>query len=177
MAKITLEEAQEFAVLPADSIVDLKIEEVNVRDNARPDGTTWQSLDFRFKILGIQATGDGSPVSAYDSLVTQDIYGGAGFRLTDHAENKLRQWCEAIFQMPLEKGFELDTDMLAGRRVRGVTTQYKTKVGYDRHKVDSLLPKAGESGPAVQPVAATQSSAPAQDWGFQVAAKTDEPPF
>lgn len=160
MAKIILEEQPEFVVLPPDSIIDLKVEEANVVEAQGRNGS-WQKVEFKFKVLGIQATGDGSPVENYDTVITSTIYGSCSARLTDSPENKLRQWCEAIFQMPLEVGFELDTDMLIGRAVRGVTSQYQTKAGSDRHQVNALLPKSGTAPASVpQPTAATQGSAP-----------------
>lgn len=181
MAKIVMEEQPDFDVLPQDSILDLKIDEVEVRD-VEYNGRSWQSVDFKFKILGVQATGDGSAPSNFDGMIGGTIFGSCSAKLTDNPENKLRQWCEAIFQMPLEVGFELDTDLLVGRQVRGVTTAYKNKSGFDRAKVDSLLPKAGSgAGPATTPKAATQGSKPAPaaagSWGDWGKGQSEDPPF
>lgn len=183
MAKITLEEQPEFAVLPPDSILELLIEEAEVKTVEGRNGP-WQKVECKFKILGVQATGDGSPVENYDSLVTQSIYGSVPFRLTDSPENKLRQWSEAIFQVEMGVGFELDTDMFVRRQVRGVTSQYdaktkdpKTGLPFKRHQVDALLPKSGgmaTAGVATSPQATP--AAPALDpWG--ATQPTEEPPF
>lgn len=178
MAKIVLEEQPEFAVLPAETILDLVIEEANIKTLEGRNGP-WQKVEVKFKILGIQATGDGSPVEAYDSLVTQNIYGSVPFRLTDAAENKLRLWAEAIFQMELGAGFELDTDMFVRRQVRGVTSQYdsktkdpKTGVAFKRHQVDALLPKGGSAAPTL--TAVPTPAVPADPWG---SAQSEDPPF
>lgn len=180
MAKITLEEQPDFLTFPVDSILDLKIEECNiVTVNGRRGD--WQKVECKFKILGIQAIGDGSPVQAYDSMVTQTIFGSVPFRLTDSADNKLRQWAEAIFNMELGLGFELDTDMFVGRRVRGLTSQYDKKAGdqvFKRHQVDALLPAAGAASAAAPAAAAPAAAAPAADpWGSTSWGQSEEPPF
>ena len=185
MAKITLEEQPEFLTFPVDSILDMKIEEANVVTVNGQRGE-WQKVEFKFKILGVQALGDGSPVNTFDSMVTQTIWGSVPFRLTDSAENKLRQWAEAIFGMELGLGFELDTDMFVGRRVRGLTGQYEKRTGdqvYKRHQIEALLPAAGGQQGATAAVAAT-ATAPATasggdpwgtSWGNQ--GQSEDPPF
>lgn len=180
MAKIILEEQPDFATLPPDSILELLVEEASVRTIEGRNGP-WQKVECKFKILGIQATGDGSPVENYDSLVTQSIWGSVPFRLTDSPENKLRQWAEAILQVELGLGFELDTDMFERRQCRGVTSQYdaKTKdpstgLPFKRHQVEFLLPKSGNVT-AKPLVAAASTPAPLDPWGSTQAG--DEPPF
>lgn len=187
MARITMEEQQEFAVLPVDSILELKVEHATVKTVDGRNGT-WQKVEFEFKVLGVQALGDGGPVEQFDDLITRSIYGSVPFKLTDSPENKLRQWAEAILGMELGIGFELDTDMFEGRQCRGITSQYKTKAGYDRHQVESLLPKGG-SAAASAPVASSAGSDPwatpapagagsTQDpWGSTSWGADDEPPF
>lgn len=168
MPKITMEEQPEFAVLPDDSIVHLKIEDLKVKDVEGQHGP-WQKLEFTFKILGIQAVGDGSNPEDYESLITSKIWGSVPFKLTDNPENKLRQWAEAILDMPLSVGFELDTDFFFNREVRGVTNTYdkkakdpRTGLPFKGHQINSLLPKSG--GPAVaQAQPAAQQAPPAQN--------------
>lgn len=181
MAKITLEEQPEFLTFPVDSILDMKIEEANVVTVNGQRGD-WQKVEFKFKILGIQALGDGSPVNTFDSMVTQTIWGSVPFRLTDSPENKLRQWAEAIFGMELGLGFELDTDMFVGRRVRGLTGQYEKRSGdnvYKRHQIEALLPAAGGQQPAPVAAGATASGAPANPWGdnWGQPGQSEDPPF
>lgn len=187
MAKIVVEEQPEFQTLPAESILELKIDEVEIRtvNGARGE---WQKVEFKFKILGIQAIGDGSPKEAYDSLITGPIWGSVPFRLTDNPENKLRIWAEAILGMELGVGFELDTDHFVNRQVRGITTTYNAKAidpatnqPFKRHQIETLLPKHG--GAAAAPAMATAAapaptaSKPTDDpWGDNWA-RTEEPPF
>lgn len=193
MAKITVEHQDEILTFPPDTILELKIEECNTRE-VQGQRDSWTKLEFKFKILGIQAIGDGGPVDAYEGWVTRDIYGSVPFRLTDNPENRLRIWAEAIFQQELGVGFELDTDMFQGRRVRGLTSQYNAK-GRDsqgnpfkRHQIETLLPFGGgaQAAPAVSapavPVSAPAGpgSAPAADpWGAPASwgNSSDEPPF
>lgn len=189
MAKLTVEHQEEILTFPTDTILDLKIEEANVKtvQGARGD---WQKVEFKFKVLDIQATGDGSPRDAYSNWIGQFIYGSVPARLTDSPENKLRIWAEAVFRQPLGLGFELDTDMFLSRRVRGLTSQYESNsrgAGGEklkRHQIETLLPAHDSSAPAAAPAAPV---APAQDpWATPAAAApandpwgtgSDEPPF
>ena len=159
MAKIVAEEQVEYPTLPDDSIIHLKIEEANTVDVPGRSGDTWTKLEFKFKILGIQTTGDGSPVENYANLIGTNIYGSVPFRLTDSPENKLRIWAEAILGMDIGVGFELDTDYFLRREVRGITDSYeKRKSGvnprtgrpFRQHQVMTLL-RAGAPAPTPAP--------------------------
>lgn len=170
MAKIVLEEGKEFALLPVDSIVNLKIAEVVIRDVDGARGK-WEKLEITFEILSVQATGDGSPVGAYDAAIGSKIWGSVPFKLTDSAENKLRMWTEAILGMELGLGFELDTDYFVGRTVRGLTTQYEKRAKdsqgnpFKSHQIGSLLPAATTQQAPQAPnyaAAPTPAAAPAQ---------------
>jgi hypothetical protein len=185
MPRITMTDQPDFAVLPSDSIVLLKIEETSIREVDGKNGK-WEKLNVKFKVLDIQAIGDGSPKEGYESLIGDTMWGSVPFKLTTNPENKLRQWVEAIFGMELSQGFELDTDLLEGRTVRGITSQYASKTTdasgkpFMRHQVDSLLPYGSGVGSlaAVTPKPdpwATQ----AQATGGTPAGSyyTDEPPF
>ena len=192
MAKIILEEQPEFAVLPAESILHLKVEEVSVKDVDGRNGS-WQKLEFKFKILGIQAIGDGGQPEDYESLITQHIWGSVPFRLTDSAENKLRLWAESILQMELGVGFELDTELFLRREVRGITSTYnkratdpRTGQPFKAHQVESLLPKGGspqaqQQNPWTQQQQPTQQPAQESPWVTSGAPATsstwEDPPF
>lgn len=188
MAKIVVEEQKEFAVLPADSILHLKVDELKVKEVDGQNGK-WEKLEFTFKILGIQAVGDGSPVEDYENLISTKIWGSVPFRLTDSPENRLRQWAEAILGIELGVGYELDTDHFERREVRGVTTTYnkrsvnpKTGQPFKAHQIDSLLPKAGGyAAAAPAPAAAnpweTPVVAPVNDPWATPGVDPDEPPF
>lgn len=193
MARLIMEEQKDFAVMPADSILLLKVDEIDIRD-VEGDRGTWQKMNVKFKILDVQVVGDGSPKENYESVFGGHIYGSVPFRLTDSPENKLRQWLEAIFGMELTLGFELDTDLLLGKTVRGITSTYTTKKldpttqkGYLRHQVNSLLPYGTSSlGQNVAPPAPAPAAmdpwnpgpAAPQQWGQSGGSTfTDEPPF
>src|SRR3954471_13099437 len=111
MARTVLEHHEDRLTFPADSILELKIDEAKVSEQNRRDGTgTWEKLSIKFKILGVQAVGDGSNPAGYDNWITEYIYGSIPFYLSDSADNKLRIWLEAIFRTELGLGFEFDTN-------------------------------------------------------------------
>lgn len=178
MAKLTMEEAKDFAVLPEESILDLKVMTVEEREVNGRNGT-WTKLSLEFKILGIQAIGDGSPVEEYADLVTEKIFGSVPLKLTDSPDNKLRQWAEAILRIDMGVGFELDTAMFKDRMVRGVTSIWMKKVGgneYPRHQVEFLLPMT-EQTVATPPPAASQSGWAAPEVNAQAAAAPAADPW
>lgn len=183
MAKITVEEQDTILTFPPDSILELKIEEAVTETVQGRGGEPWTKVKFKFKILGIQAIGDGSPKEPYENWITKNIYGSVPFRLTNSPENKLRIWAEAIFRQELGLGFELDTDMFVGRQVRGLTSQYDAKakdsngVPFKRAQIETLLPFGGAAAsPQATPAAAPATPAPAADpWGSNE--WSDEPPF
>lgn len=164
MAKITLEHQEEILTFPVDTILELKIQEVSI-ETIQSERGDWQKARFKFKILGIQALGDGGDPGPYESWITRDIWGSVPWRLTDSPENKLRIWAEAIFRRELGEGFELDSDMFLQRSVRGLTSQYDAKSRdsegnpFKRHQIETLLPWS--DGSPAQPVAA---SAPVGGW-------------
>lgn len=172
MAKITLEEQQEFQVLPVDSIVLARIDTIEEQEvegrNGRPN---WKKLNFTFKILAIQHVGDGSSPAEFDELVGRNLYGNVSARFTTSPENTLRQWVEAIYGMELQPGFELDTDLLLNKQVRVVTSTYNTAKGYLRHQAESLLPYA-QSGVGAAPV----GQAPQQAYGQPQVQQYAQPP-
>lgn len=140
MVNLTVEEQVEYSTLPNDSIILVKILEVNDILIGQGTDREWTKLDFKFKILEIQHVGDGSPIQQYDDLVGQEIFGGVSARLTTHPENKLRQWAEAIFGMELGVGFQLNTDQFLQRQVRAITGTYQKRgTTFWRHTVESLL--------------------------------------
>lgn len=193
MAKLTVEEQKEYAVLPADSILLLKVDELTEKEVNGANGP-WTKLEIKFKVLGIQATGDGSPVDGYEDMIAGPIWGSVPLRLTEHPENKLRLWAEAILGIEMGLGFELDTDVFVGRECRGITSQYdkrnvdpKTGKPFKGHQVTSLLPKAtgqyaaaapAPAAPAADPwTTPTPQPAAADPWARQPSLGDDEPPF
>lgn len=190
MATITMEEYEEFPTFPVDSILFLKIDDCAVREINGPRGT-FKKLEFTFKILGVQAAGDGSSPGDYDVQLGRSIYGSVPFRFNDSPENKLKQWVEAVLGIELGIGFELDTELLKGRSVRGVTSQYEKKnidprtgKGFLAHQIDSLLPQGGNViNPTPPPVQQPAGVASGSSWGGPPPADADswmladEPPF
>ncbi len=169
MARITMEEHVEYPTLPADSILYLKVIENTVRE-AGSNGRTWEKLEFKFKILGIQVTGDGSPIEDYETLIGQHIWGSVSYKFNDSPENRLKQWVEAILGLSdLGVGFDLDTDVLNGKSVRGITSQYERKnidprTGrpFKAHQINSLLIAKGDLPARGGATSAWDSPPPAQ---------------
>lgn len=169
MAKLVVEEQKEIPTLPDDSILHLKVEEIELK-TVQGNRGPWDKLDFKFKILGVLHVEGAYSPEEFGNLLGENIYGGMGARMTDSPENRLRLWAEAILQRELPVGFELDTDYLLGREVRGVVRTYEkrninpaTGQPFRGHNVQSLLPLGGGvSGPA--PGDAAPQPAP-QNWG------------
>jgi hypothetical protein len=199
MPKLIAEEHKDFQLLPKDSMLFLRIVDLEVRDVERRNGGHWQKLEFTFEVTGIQQIGDGSDPSTYSEMVNSKIWGSAPFKLTDSPDNKLKRWIEAILGLEITAGFELDTDYLLKREVRGTTSVYekrnknpRTGLPFMGHQVEDLLAKGsanpalggwgGQGGaqPAQQPQQAAQRPAqqtaqPAQAGMFS--GWDDAPPF
>lgn len=201
MAKITVEEQKEFTLLPPDSILLLKVDECTTKEQQGRNGP-WIKLEVKFKVLGIQAIGDGSDPRDYEAIIGGPIWGSVPFKITDSPENKLNLWTSAILGLEPTVGYELDTDHFLNREVRGLTSQYdkrstdpRTGLPFKGHQIDSLLPKgpgpqfqqappqyaAQQQQPPAQPQ--YQQPAPVQDpWGTPAqdpwgTPNSDEPPF
>lgn len=139
MAKFTLEENSggDFLNLPDDAIVQVEVVSVETRaaTNSKT-GESWNKENFRFKITDIPD----ALQEEFGVLEGSTIFGSVSSKFTMHPDNKLRQWVEALLDMELDAGFELDTDMLVGRRARAVISSYIKKDGTRNHQVAGLLP-------------------------------------
>lgn len=154
MAKFTLQEANNnFLTLPEDAIIQVLVESIEERTatNAKT-GESWDKLNFKFKIVELPS----SLEEEFGVLVGSTIFGSVAAKLTSHPDNKLRQWAEALLDLgDLGGGFELDTDMLVGRKARGVVGNWvRTSDGSVNHQIKGLLPLAaaaiGGSGSAAR---------------------------
>ena len=175
--KLQLEEADEYLIFPADSILHMKIDSIEVQEREGNNGS-YKRLNFKFSILGIQTLGEGAPhpAEAYDVMIGSKMFGAVSANFTTSPNNKLRQWTEAILGLELAPGFELDTDLLVGRKVRGVTgiwtgTKVDVATGNVKsgHQINALLPSGANGVPAAAPPQqwvqqAPVQSAPAQQW-------------
>lgn len=140
MARFTLEETAggDFLTLPEETVIQVAVETVEEREVPGRDGNPgWTKLSFRFKVLELPTALE----AEYGVLIGTPIFGSVSARFTSHPDNKLRQWSEALLNIgELDPGFELDTDMLIGRKARAVTNTYKKKDGTLNHQVKGLLP-------------------------------------
>lgn len=174
-----LEEAESFGVLPVDTIIQVEVAEITERPvpgkNGNPD---WMKLEFKFRILGVPDN-----LSEHRNLVGSHIWGNVSAKFTDHPDNKLRQWSESLLGVSVNQpGFELDTDILVGRKARAVISQYQRKDLTWQHQVATLLPAGGSpttpSAPAVTVV--NNVTTPVAEQGVLAGngwASNDEPPF
>jgi hypothetical protein len=148
MATFTLQENNDsvYGVLPVDTIIEVEVEDVSQREVPGRDGKEgWTKLEFKFLIKSVPTALE----DEYGSLVGSRIWGSVGARFTEHPDNKLRQWSEALLNLgSLTVGFELDTDMLIGRRARGQVGQYNKRDGSQQHQIIGLLPLAAAMAPA-----------------------------
>lgn len=168
MPKLTLEESKDLDCLPEDSMIIIEVVEIAERHVPGRDGKDgWDKLEFKCVIKDVAP----NLREDYSELIGTNIWGSTGMRFTTHPDNKLRQWSEALLDMgELDQGFELDTDILIGRKAKAVTGTY-TKRGSTskRHEINGMLPfgpLGGSTGPANQEMFAAASG------GFD-----DDPPF
>jgi hypothetical protein len=137
--KLTMTAAEEFLALPEDSLIQVSVHSVDVREVPGRDGKDgWTSLSFRFTIIDMPTALE----PKYGSLIGGTIFGSVSAKLTTHPDNKLRKWTEALLGLgELDEGFELETEMFIGRKARAQVGNY-TKTGSTQvqHKVIGLLP-------------------------------------
>lgn len=164
MAKITLEEAQEseFLTLPQDALVKVRVLDHEIIDLDGRYGP-WQKLNFKFEVLEVLYP------EGYEACVGQWVWGGVPFRFTDHPDNALKQWVEAIYGLELQPGFELDTDQLNGRECKAVIETYMKNNGYEGNRVGSLVPLGGAVS---TPQAADSASSPSEPQTLQSVASS-----
>jgi hypothetical protein len=149
MAKLTLEEPDvldgEKVILPPESVVQVRVLEVREAERGpNAKGEFWQVLDFKFEIVGAP--------EQYKGAIGDWIWGNVSARFTTHPDNKLRQWVQALFGLDLEPGFELDTEVLVGRKARAVISNYKKRDGNVGQGVAGLLPLDGGTAAPAAPV-------------------------
>lgn len=155
--KIIATEGEDFVVLPQDLIITVRVDSTKVEQVPGRDGKDpWDKLDFKFTIEQVAN-------EQYKDAEGQNIWGGVGFRLTDHPDNRLKQWVEALLGIEVSQGFELDTDMLLNRRARAIVENFTRRNGTVGHKVGALLPlvDAGQAAAAAAVSSQPAASAPA----------------
>lgn len=163
MAKLIVEEAKDYSVLPEDTIVGIEVEDITEREVPGVGGHEgWTKLEFKTVIRELPT--HLAEVAEYRELLDTTLWGSVSMRLTQHPDNKLRQWAEALLDMgPLPVGFELDTDMLKRRRGRAVVGHY-TKRGSTspRMRINAILPPAPMGSGSGRPAAPAWTPTPAQ---------------
>lgn len=135
MPKLVMTEAEEWPVLPPDTIIGVRVNNTKVETIQGSKGD-WEKLSFEFEIV--------SAPDPHGDQVGGRIWGDVPFRLTEHVDNRLRQWVEALFGIELSAGFELDTDMLNGREAKAIVANYDRRSSGKGHKVDALIPMGGQ---------------------------------
>lgn len=155
MPKAALEEAKDWTVLPADTIITVKVLDAaaEVLDGKYGE---WTKLNVTFEILDAP-----EPYASKPDVIGSKIWGGVPFRFEDDPDNPLKNWTEAIlgFDISGQLGFELDTDDWIGRKCRAVVRTFTKKNGKEGHGVDALLPLG--SGTVAAPEGAAQQLAEA----------------
>jgi hypothetical protein len=177
MPVYTLQEAETFGVLPVDTIIQVEVADITERPVPGKDGKEgWVKLEFKFRITGVPDALAGE----YGSLIDSHLWGSVSAKFTDHPDNKLRQWSESLLGVSVNQpGFELDTDILIGRKARAVISQYQRRDQTFQHQVATLLPAAGVS-PTVTAPTVVNTPEPVQQTLAPVTAAngwTEDPPF
>lgn len=133
MAKIKMEEAPEFEVFPPETVILVSVVSYEIKEFDGANGP-WEKANFKFNVEKVF-----NP--EFKSLEGTTMWGGVAFKFTDHPDNKLKQWVEALLGFEIEAGFELDLDDLVGRSAKAITGTY-TKKGSneERHTIESLIP-------------------------------------
>jgi len=174
-----MEEATTFETLPVDAIIQVEVEDITEKFVEGKNGKEgWNKLEFKFLITGLPS----ALQDQYESLIGSRIWGSVSARFTTHDDNKLRQWAEALLGISVnEPGFELDTDILVGRKARGVVSQYTKRDGTAAHQIAGLLSPTGEA-PVV--TVSPPTTPPTQEKMEEAVGVTaldfsgdDEPPF
>ena len=154
--KRTLGERTEPDLIPADTILTVKVESIEPREWSSATGPI-HKLSFKFLILDL-------PREAGVEWIGRTVYGSVFDRFEDHPDNELKQWVEALLGgIEITSGFELDTDQLIGRKARAVIEHYPRKVGGTGQSVGALLPIASAAplaSPAPQPLPPPKPAAP-----------------
>lgn len=154
MAVIKADKGEDFVVLPKDIVINVRVDSTKVETiPGKGNNDDWDKLDFKFTITHVSN-------EQYQEAAGQTIWGGVPFRLTDHPDNRLKQWVEALLGIEVSEGFELDTDLLNGRQARAIVDNYPRKTGGMAHKVGALLP-LGDPGAAKAAAVFDSPAAPA----------------
>lgn len=173
MTRITAVDQENRILLPEDTLLMLTTTEVKVVEREGRSGP-YSRLEFRFTITDVIAPGNGEPRDRYLGVIGTSIWGGVSARLTTASDNPLRLWTEALLNIQVTAGFELDTDYLVNRRCRGVVRQYVTRKMDSNgnpmkgNSVEHLLGVGHSTQPTVMPTApATPAApvAPVDSWG------------
>lgn len=169
-----MEETKTFETLPPDTMIQVEVEDVTEKWVEGKNGNEgWAKLEFKFLIRGVPTQLE----DQYGDLVGSRIWGSVSAKFTDHPNNKLRQWSEALLGSSVNQpGFELDTDVLIGRKCRAATTQYKRQDGTFNHQIGSLYEAIGTASATViaAPVPAAE---PTPSEPVLAMTLDDEPPF
>lgn len=160
MAKIAMEEAKDWTVLPEGTIITVKVLDEQTEELDGKYGK-WTKLNLTFEIIDAP-----EPYKNAPDVVGSKIWGGVPFRFEDDPENPLKNWAEAIlgFDLSGNLGFELDTADFIGRKCRAVIRTFTKKNGKEGHGIDALLP-----------LGSGQTAAP-QDSAAQLAEASKQPP-
>lgn len=158
MAKIAMEEAQEWTVLPENTIITVKVLDSKVEELDGKYGK-WQKLNVTFEIVDAP-----EPYASKADVIGSKIWGGIPFRFEDDPDNPMKNWTEAIlgFDLSEQVGFEVETDDWVGRKCRAVVRTFTKRNGKEGHGVDALLPLGSGSVAAPQDAAAAIVDSQAQ---------------
>lgn len=124
-------EVEKSTQLPAGVLLKARLDTFDVKEIPFTDKKTGEQKSFNkiewiFKIIDGEFSG-------------KEVRGETGAYLTDHPENKFRNWSEALLNRSLDLGFVLDeTDLLGGTAL--ITVKYVE----DRKDSDKKWPRVDD---------------------------------
>lgn len=137
MPKLVMQEhdPNAYKTLPADTMIQVEVADIKEREVTSTKGN-WMKLEFKFVVTDIPD----ALMEEYAEVVGSNIWGSVSARFSEHPDNKLRHWAEALFGIELTVGYELDTDDLLGKKARAAVTNYTKRDGGTAHQVGELFP-------------------------------------
>lgn len=134
-------EVQKSTQLPAGVLLKARLDSLDVRDIPFTDKKTgeaksFQKIEWIFKVIDGEFQG-------------KEVRGETSAYLTDHPENKFRNWSEALLNRSLDLGFVLDESDLVGATSL-ITVKYVADRKDEEKKwprIDDVIPLAEDEPP------------------------------
>lgn len=140
MPSLEMEEVEVLPELAEDEIFEAEVVNIQIKDTPfhedkdDPNSPLQRKMEFKFVIHAEE----------FSENDKRNIWGQTGVKLTNHPDNKLRQWCTTLLgveEIPI--GYVLNTDTLLSKRCRiviGSKSYEKNGRIQTRNFVKDLMP-------------------------------------